>query len=386
MAAVPLEGVSGQASTCSVASIQLRNFRSYGDLVLRDLPEKFVVLTGDNGAGKTNLLEAVSLLSPGRGLRGADLADLQNSSVIVPPWTVAAHVNTPYGCIPLGTGKDPAKERRIVRIKGEPAKSQTALSDYISCLWLTPQMDRLFLDAASGRRRFLDRMIFAFDPAHAGRVTRYENAVSQRSRLLKEGRADPAWLSGLETQMAETGIAIAAARVDFVQRLQASCLRRGGSDFPVAALQLTGFLEDRLQNRAALEVEEEFLRALQSNRSQDALTGGASIGAHRTDLLVRYHAKGMPAFQCSTGEQKALLIGLVLSHAELLQAERGASTLLLLDEVAAHLDEGRRAALFGTLARVGGQCWVTGTDAALFSAVRDYGAFFHVEGGVISPV
>jgi DNA replication and repair protein RecF len=369
----------------ALTSIRLRNFRSYRDLSLDDLPQKFVVLTGPNGAGKTNLLEAVSLLSPGKGLRGADLRDLQNSAAATPPWAISAHVRTPYGDIPIGTGKDPETDRRIVRIKGETAKSQMALSEYLSCLWLTPQMDRLFIDAASARRRFLDRMIFAFDPAHAGRITRYEKALSQRSRLLKEGKADPAWLEGLEIQMAESGIAVSAARVDFVQRLQASCYRRGGTDFPVADLSLSGFLEDRLATMSALNAEEAFRKALSASRSQDAVTGGAAAGAHRTDLSVRYHAKNMQADQCSTGEQKALLIGLVLSHAELLQAERGSSALLLLDEVAAHLDEGRRAALFDTLSHTGGQVWITGTDENLFSAITDRSCFFHAEGGGIVP-
>ena len=374
------------ADVTALKSIQLQNFRSYRDLVLTSLPAKFIVLTGPNGTGKTNLLEAVSLLSPGKGLRGADMRDLQNMALPSPGWVVSAHVSTPYGDIPIGTGKDPDKERRLVRIKGLPAKSQTALSEYLSCLWLTPQMDRLFIDAASARRRFLDRMIFAYDPAHAGRITRYDNALSQRSKLLKEGRADPAWIASLETQMAETGVAVAAARVDFVARLQASCHRRGGHDFPVADLRLSGFLEDRLQNMAALQAEDQFRFALLNSRSQDAVNGGAQAGAHRTDLLVRYHAKNMDAAQCSTGEQKALLIGLVLSHAELLQAEKNSSTILLLDEVAAHLDEARRAALFDTLSRTGGQVWLTGTDENLFSAIPDRSCFFHAGNGGIDAV
>lgn len=374
---------SQPVSTCALRSLQLQNFRSYRDLALSGLPQKFVVLTGPNGAGKTNLLEAVSLLSPGKGLRSADLRELQNLALPQPPWSIATHVLTPYGDIAIGTGRDPDKDRRIVRIKGETAKSQTALSEYLSCLWLTPQMDRLFLEGAASRRRFLDRMIFAFDPSHAGRVTRYENALSQRSKLLKEGRADPAWLGGLETQMAESGVAVAAARVDFVERLQASCHRRGGHDFPVADLALSGFLEDRMRSMSALQAEDQFRHALLSNRPQDSVNGGSLVGAHRADMLVRYHAKNMPADQCSTGEQKALLIGIVLSHAELLQAEKNSSTILLLDEVAAHLDEGRRAALFETLSRTSGQVWVTGTDVQLFSAINDPACFYHMDHGSI---
>lgn len=375
-----------QTSPCAVVSLQLRNFRSYEDLIARDLDEKFVVLAGNNGAGKTNLLEAISLLSPGRGLRGVDTGMLQNAAHPAPPWSIAAHIQTEFGVIPIGTGRDPEKSRRLIRIKGETARNQASLSEYLSCLWLTPQMDRLFLDAASGRRRFLDRMIFAFDPAHAGRVTRYENALAQRARLLREGRAEPSWIGGLETQMAESGISIAAARVDFIERLQGVGHRRGGDHFPVADVALSGFLEDRLFSGSALQVEEIFLETLQKSRGQDALTGGASVGPHRTDLLVTYHAKAMPAAHCSTGEQKALLIGLILSHADLLQAEKGASTILLLDEVAAHLDEARRAALFDTLRNNGGQVWMTGTDMSLFSALDGQGTFLRVDNGHLIPL
>lgn len=377
--------VGTSAMPCALTTLRLRNFRSYADLDLADPHAKFVVLTGPNGAGKTNILEAISLLSPGKGLRNADLRELQHLGYSAPAWSVAAQVDTSYGIIPIGTGKDPEKERRLIRIKGETAKSQTALSEYLSCLWLTPQMDRLFLDATAARRRFLDRMIFAFDPAHAGRITRYENALSQRSKLLKEGKADPAWLGALETQMAEAGIAVAAARVDFVERLQKACLCRDGRDFPIAGLRLSGFLEDCLLRQSALHTEDQFRLALLTSRQQDAINGGAAVGVHRTDLQVTYLDKKMQADQCSTGEQKALLIGIVLSHAELLQAEKNASTLLLLDEVAAHLDEARRAALFATLEQVGGQVWVTGTDENLFTALRGRGSFHHVEHGRVSP-
>jgi DNA replication and repair protein RecF len=317
-------------------------------------------------------------------MRGADLIDLQNRQFSEPPWAVSANLDTPFGGIHIGTGKAPDKDRRIVRIQGETAKSQSALAEYFSCLWLTPQMDRLFLDAASARRKFLDRMIFTFDPSHAGRMTRYENALSQRSRLLKEGTGSDSWLSSLEGQMAEAGIAVAAARVDFTDRLHAACARRDGHDFPVASLEISGFLENALRTKAALKAEEDFLIALRSGRAQDALTGGAGQGPHRSDLIVTYFEKNMPAAQCSTGEQKALLIGIVLSHAGLIKAERGDPAVLLLDEVAAHLDEDRRAALFGALAAMGGQVWVTGTDDSLFSAVPDDASFFHVAPGKIS--
>lgn len=368
--------------TC-VHSLTLQNFRSYREARLQGLASSFVVLTGANGAGKTNLLEAVSFLSPGKGLRSADLPEVQNRLGGEMPWGVSAIVETEFGPIRIGTGRTLGKERRAVHIQGEAVKSQSVLSEYLSCLWLTPQMDRLFMEAAAARRRFLDRMIFAFDVGHSGRMTRYENALSQRSRLLKEGKADSAWLDALEQQMVESGMAVAAARVEFVSRLGHVCQTRGGADFPIAELALSGFIENKLGEISALKLEEMFLRSLAESRAGDALSGGASLGPHRSDFLVTYHEKQMPAGQCSTGEQKALLIGLVLAHSDLIRAERGRAPLLLLDEVAAHLDEARRAALFNVLARNGGQVWVTGTDASLFSAISQESSFFMVEDGKI---
>ncbi len=342
-------------------TLHLQNFRSYADLQLKDLRAGFVVLTGPNGAGKTNILEAVSLLSPGKGLRNADLDEIQSKQNSL-PWIVSAKAETIYGEITLGTGRDPDKKRRMVRIKGAAAKSQAELADYISCLWITPAMDRIFLEGSSGRRKFLDRMVFAFEPSHAGRLTRYENALSQRSRLLKDGKFEASWVAGLEEQMAETGIAIAAARADFVHKLQTVCNRADEDDFPIADLALRGFVEDRIEKLPAVQVENDFKQQLRLSREQDSVMGGSSVGPHRTDLLVHYRAKKMPADQCSTGEQKALLIGIVNAHATLMKNERGSPPILLLDEIAAHLDENRRAKLFEKLTNLGGQVWVTGTD------------------------
>ncbi|HPQ50526.1 MAG TPA: AAA family ATPase, partial [Alphaproteobacteria bacterium] len=236
----------------AITEIRLRNFRSYNEACLSGLASSFVVLTGENGAGKTNILEAISLLSPGKGLRSADLPDFQNREMRV-PWGVSAQINTSFGSITVGTSKDPVKNKRLVHIQGEPAKSQSLLLEYFSCLWLTPQMDRLFIDASSARRRFLDRMVFSFDGGHAGRITRFENALAQRSKLLKEGRANPVWLTSLETQMAESGVAVAAARIDFVDRLQQVCNHRPSKDFPVSDLGLNGFLEQEMHKKSALE-------------------------------------------------------------------------------------------------------------------------------------
>lgn len=357
----------------AIGEIRLRNFRSYPEARLHGLASSFVVLTGENGIGKTNILEAVSLLSPGKGMRNADLGDFQSCLDSTSPWSIVANVKTQFGDIRIGTGKDPQKEKRIVHIQGEVAKSQTQLAEYFSCLWLTPQMDRLFIEAAASRRKFLDRMVFNFDPGHAGRMTRYENAMAQRSRLLKEGSADPAWLTALEIQMAESGVAVAVARALFVERLQSVCQTRESQEFPVANLALAGLLENEISNKAALEIEEDFKAGLKRSRDEDSIYGGAAQGPHKTDFLVTYRAKNMPASQCSTGEQKALLIGLVLAHADLIRMERGAPPILLLDEVAAHLDPHRRAVLYDLLAGIGGQVWMTGTDRMLFEAIAGVG-------------
>ncbi|MFA7276292.1 MAG: DNA replication/repair protein RecF [Pseudobdellovibrionaceae bacterium] len=367
-----------------VSDITLRNFRSYTEACLNGLASSFVVLTGANGAGKTNILEAVSLLSPGKGMRSADSQDFQNRSFSDPFWSVFSVTQTQYGSIRIGTGRDSQKERRSVHIQGEIVKSQTMLSDYLTCLWLTPQMDRLFIDAASSRRKFFDRMVFHFDPGHAGRMTRYENAMAQRSRLLKEGQNSPAWLDALELQMAQSGVAVAAARVMFTERLQAVCRTRENAAFPVAQLALSGQLEHLIhEGRSALALEDEFKAHLQSSRSEDAVYGGAARGPHKSDFLVTYAAKNMPASQCSTGEQKALLIGLVLAHADLIRMERGAPPILLLDEIAAHLDEVRREDLYKLLGQIGGQVWMSGTDLYLFEKVRGEASFFEVKNGQI---
>ncbi len=366
-----------------IRSLQLTHFRCYDSARLEGLLSGPVVLTGPNGAGKTNILEAVSLLSPGRGLRGARVSEMQQREVSS-PWALSAEAETQYGAVRIGTGLDAgsAVEKRIVRINGETAKAQTALAEYLACVWLTPQMDRLFLEGSSARRKFLDRLIFAFDPGHAGRVTRYENAMSQRSKILRENeRPDPVWLDALEAQMAETGVAIAAARVEFLSVLQRACDQDALEEtlFPRALIALRGTIEELLARVPALEVEDMFRYQLRESRMVDARTGGAATGPHKADLAVTYAAKDMPADQCSTGEQKALLIGITLAHSRLMAAERGAPPILLLDEVAAHLDENRRAALYDILLTLGGQVWMTGTDAVLFETLGTRAHYFHVE-------
>ena len=364
-----------------LTQVTLQNFRCYEQARLEDIGAGLIVLCGPNGAGKTNILEAISLLTPGRGIRGASAVDMQrydsNSA-----WGISAKVDTNGSEVSLGTGLNVETKRRVVRINGVDAKSQIALSDYLACLWLTPQMDRLFLDGAGGRRRFLDRLIFTFDARHSGRVTRYENSMRQRSKLLQEESPDSIWLNSLESQMAETGVAIAAARLDFVGRLQASCDRvdQGEEEFfPKAKIKACGTIEELLENSPAVEVEKLFTYQLEQSREKDSIVGGASTGPHKGDLDVIYASKDIKAAQCSTGEQKALLIGLVLAHSRLVAAERGAPPVLLLDEVAAHLDEDRRIALFNRLIGLGGQVWMTGTDSVLFDSIADKAQFFAIQ-------
>lgn len=369
-----------------VQNLQLHNFRCYNSARLDEIAPGLIVITGPNGAGKTNILEAVSLLTPGRGLRAAANEEIQKKDALR-AWAIASTVETGGADVQIGTGLEPGGTKRTVKINGAIAKTQMALSDYLSCIWLTPQMDRLFIDSSGGRRRFFDKLIFAFDSGHAGRVTRYENAMAQRSKLLREGQGDPSWLKSLESQMAETGVSIAAARLDFIARLQRACDKAHDNEenfFPKAVLHLSGTIEELLGQLPALEVEEMFAYQLEQSRARDAETGGAATGPHKGDLQVRYKAKDMQADQCSTGEQKALLIGIILAHARLLQAEKGMPPILLLDEVAAHLDENRRAALFDLLIDLGGQVWMTGTDESLFSAAQKRAQFWGVNRGEIS--
>ncbi|MFE0757616.1 DNA replication/repair protein RecF [Inquilinus sp. NPDC058860] len=361
----------GAGGRIAVTRLTLTEFRCYGQLRI-ELDPRPVVLTGPNGAGKTNLLEAVSFLSPGRGLRRAPLPEVtRRQATGGAGWAVAARLLTPTGEIALGTRLEPGEGRRAVQIDGRPAQSQAAFGARAPMVWLTPQMDRLFGDAASQRRRFLDRLVFGFHPDHAGQLGAYERAMRERNRLLKEPRADPAWLAALEDTMATSGTAVAAARRELVARLRGAESLMIEGPFPRAELAVEGRIEAWLEDRPAVDAEEAFRNLLCDNRRIDAAAGAATEGPHRSDLSVHHRTKAMPAAQCSTGEQKALLIGIVLANARLLAGERGAPPLLLLDEVAAHLDEARRAALYEEILALGAQAWMTGTDPALFAPLGD---------------
>lgn len=373
-----------------VTRLVLTGFRNYRQARLA-LGTEPVVLTGPNGAGKTNLLEAVSLLAPGRGLRAARLSDLDHRRGCgaapvspTPGWAVAATLVTGRAVLRIGTGRDAAEgDRRVIRIDGEAARSQAELGERLGVVWLTPPMDRLFMDGPGGRRRFLDRLALALDPAHAARVGAYEQALRERSRLLRDGPADPRWLTAIEEVMAAQGVAVAAARRDTVLRLDRACAEAEGP-FPRARMALAGTVEDWLEDMPALAVEARFAAALAAGRRGDAVAGGAAIGPHRSDLEVRLGETGIAAGHASTGEQKALLISIVLAHAGVQRAIRGAPPLLLLDEIAAHLDAGRRRALFEALTRLPSQAWLTGTDEDLFAPLRRQAQFVSVREGTLA--
>jgi len=377
--------IAATAASLAVTRLHLTNFRSYATAGL-SVSGVSVVLAGPNGAGKTNILDAISLLAPGRGLRGAKLGEHVRkgpaaTSVVEGGealWAVAATVNrggTPYD---IGTGLTVGPnggEKRHVRLNGVEAKGSADLGDVVQMLWLTPAMDRLFTEAASGRRRFLDRLVLGFASQHARLATRYETAMRERARLLKYGPRDPAWLEGLENEMAEAGVAIAQARAATVERLNLALSARGSAGaFPAAALTLTGETFDSAEGLRS---------ALAASRLSDAQAGRTLVGPHVTDLAARHTAKRADARECSTGEQKALLISIILAEArELARARGGMAPLLLLDEIAAHLDGVRRAALFEEIADLGAQAWMTGTDLSLFSAAR--AQIFAVEDGVFT--
>ncbi|WP_136161981.1 DNA replication/repair protein RecF [Sphingomonas flavalba] len=335
--------------------LALTDFRSYADALIAPGPG-MVVLTGENGAGKTNILEAVSLLAPGRGMRGATLGEMAHSEG-AGGFAVAARVSGTE----IGTGTLAAQpERRLVRINGAPAAA-AALGEWLSILWLTPAMDRLFSEAAGGRRRFLDRLALALVPDHAGHATRYDAAMRARNKLLATDAApDAAWLSALEARMAEHGSALGAARALVTAALGERLAAAPEGPFARAGLALAGW--DDTDPGA-------FAAALAAGRGRDAAAGRTLVGPHRADLIVTHLGKGQPAARCSTGEQKALLLGIVLAHADLVAERAGRRPVLLLDEVAAHLDPARRAALFTRLADGGGQVWMTGTEASLFAGI-----------------
>lgn len=364
--------------------LTLTDFRSYAraELALDGRP---VFLVGPNGAGKTNLLEAVSLFTAGRGLRGAAIAELGRRQPGETPgraWAVAAVIVEDGEQTRVGTGVEtPGAARRTVRLEGE-AVPPGRLADLQRQVWLTPAQDRLFLEGAGDRRRFLDRLVFAGEPGHAAHVSAYEKSQRERMRLLTEGPADPAWLSALEARLAEAGALVAEARARTLAALQAEIDGRGDRPFPQARLSLTGEWERMAGGGVEFaEIEARLARALAGARDRDAAAGRALTGPHRGDLTVLHAEKDRPAAECSTGEQKALILNLVLAQAaRLSRAESAPNPILLLDEVAAHLDRRRRAALFDEIEALELQAFLTGTDELLFEDLKGRAQGVHVDG------
>lgn len=371
-----------------ILRLSLTHFRSYRAASVETRGD-IVVLVGANGAGKTNCLEAISFLSPGRGLRRAtldDVADIQGDG----SWAVSAEVEGAYGLATLGTGIDAPRtdgtsSSRRVRIDREPVTSAAAFGDHLRMVWLTPAMDSLFMGAASERRRFFDRLVLAIDSEHSSRVSALDRSLRSRNRLLEDRNFDAHWCDAIERETAELAVAVAAQRGQTLQRLSAMLAARGGaSAFPSALIALEGWMENALLTETATAVEDRYRDMLRESRFKDAAAGRTLNGPHLTDLQVVYAPKNMPARDASTGEQKALLIGLVLAHANLVAEMTGITPLLLLDEVVAHLDPGRRAALFDELANLGAQVWMTGADPAAFASVGSGADVFNVEAGQIS--
>jgi DNA replication and repair protein RecF len=385
------EAAVASANRVWIERLQLTDFRNYAGLSLSVGPPP-VVLTGANGSGKTNLLEAISLLTSGQGLRRAPYPELTRMGR--PSWAVAARLVTPVGPVDVGTGLAPdangGRGARIVRIDGETQSGSGALAEQVEMVWLTPAMDGLFAGPASDRRRFLDRLISGLDPSYRPLLGQFERAMQQRNRLLADEVRDGARFEGFERIMAETGVAVAAARATAIAALSAAVGARReaahGALFPWAELALVGTLEAGLVARAAVDVEDDYVRQLARERELDRAAGRTREGPHRSDLIVGHGPKEMPAKVCSTGEQKALLIGLVLAHCDLVGERRGGvAPILLLDEIAAHLDPLRRAALFEEIVASRSQAWMSGTDPEAFAALGNRAQFQRVEEGRITP-
>jgi DNA replication and repair protein RecF len=348
----------------------LTDFRGYASFTWRPT-ERIAVLHGPNGSGKTNLLEAVSLLVPGRGLRGARAAELPRQGG-PGTWAVAGRFGTPQGETDIGTGSMPERpsDRRVFRLDGQSPRSQAEIAARVAIVWLTPQMDRLFQEGLSGRRRFLDRMVWSMEPSHAREIAAHDAALQGRNRLLAEGRGDRSWLTGLEDAIARHGVAATASRLDMAARLNASLTGGVAGAFPAARISLACPIAARLAASPALAVEEWLRAELEANRARDGRTGTTAIGAHRCDMILTDAASGIPATLASTGQRKALLVGLTLAHTQRIAEMRGFAPLLLLDEPAVHLDAERRSGLFKALLDLPAQVLMTGTDAETFLPLR----------------
>jgi DNA replication and repair protein RecF len=374
-----------------IRRLTLANFRSYHAAQIELAGPGPVVLTGANGAGKTNLIEAISLLAPGRGLRRATTEELAFSEGDG-AWAVSAETEGMLGLATLGTGIDPpvgedSGSTRKCRIDRESVGSAAAFADHLRVVWLVPAMDPLFNGPASERRRFLDRLVLAVDAQHSSRVAALERSLRSRNRLLEDAHSDSHWLDAIEHETAEVAVAVAAARAETVDRLAGAlaAARASAPEFPRAEIALEGWMEKLLSDHKAIEVEDRYRALLKANRARDATAGRTLDGPHLSDLAVTHAGKGIAASDASTGEQKALLIRLVLAHAGLIKEMTGFAPLLLLDEVVAHLDPARRAALYDALANLGAQVWMTGADPVAFGDIVGRAQMFEVRGGMVQP-
>jgi DNA replication and repair protein RecF len=374
----------------AIRRLSLSNFRSYHAANL-EAEAGAIVLVGPNGAGKTNLIEAISFLMPGRGLRRATLDEVAFSEGDG-SWAASAEIEGALGLATLGTGIEPPTESesataRQCRIDREPVASAAAFADHLRVIWLTPAMDALFSGPPSERRRFFDRLVVAVDAEHRSRVSALERALRSRNRLLEAPYPDSHWLDAVEHGTAELAVAVAALRAETLRRLQAvlASSKDDSAPFPSAEISLAGSLEEMLPAHAAIEVEDRYRTLLKDNRARDAAAGRTLEGPHLTDLVVVHGPKGIPAGEASTGEQKALLIRLVLAHSGLLAEMTGFAPVLLLDEVIAHLDPVRRAALYDALAELGAQVWMTGADPQAFAEIADRAQMFDVGPGEVAP-
>jgi DNA replication and repair protein RecF len=375
-----------------IRRLTLSNFRSYHAAQVQLDRAGPVVLTGANGIGKTNLIEAVSLLAPGRGLRRATMEELAFSEGDG-AWAVSAEIEGMLGLATLGTGIDPPAGEESVptrkcRIDRESVGSATAFADHLRVVWLTPAMDPLFNGPASERRRFLDRLVLAVDAQHSSRVAALERSLRSRNRLLEDSPGDSHWLDAVEHETAEVAVAVAAGRAETAKRLSAAleASRDTAREFPQAQIALQGWMEQLLPDHSAVEIEDRYRSLLKDNRARDAAAGRTLDGPHLSDLVVSHASKNIPAADASTGEQKALLIRLVLAHASLIKQMTGFTPLLLLDEVVAHLDPSRRAALYDALSLLGAQVWMTGADPAAFGDIVGRAQVFLVRGGMVEQV
>jgi DNA replication and repair protein RecF len=386
-----------------LSRLALHQFRNYQDLDLK-LETDIIVLAGPNGAGKTNILEAISFLSPGRGLRSVKLSQVTNLKMLnqnaMPPplWAISATFETNQGQVQVGTGLEytaTGYERRLVKINGQAAKNQACLTDWASVIWVTPQMDRLFMEAASTRRKFVDRLVYALDTSHANRIHRYEHHLRERAHLLREGRYDPVWVTTLERHLAEDGVAIVVARQQVIKCIEEAQRQDKDYPFPQFRAQMKGEVESWIEGLPALTVEDMYAEKLRLKRNQDGEVGGASIGPHRSDLEVKHLAKQLPAELCSTGEQKMLILAVTLAFIRVQGSYRTGPTILLLDDVAAHLDDQHRLILFqeirdpmmnsdGQDSSGSIQVWMTGTEKSAFQSLNSQAQFLTIHNAMLT--